>query len=140
MSNNDDARWSKAYDKSQERAQKIVRNPDKMQSMLDGLEKKLEKLPGLGGTLANVPVLISLVKSYIKGEYKSFPISVLISTVAALTYFLSPVDLIPDVIPVLGLTDDAGVLGIALKFIGDDIEAYKKWRSERYSDIEITVE
>ncbi len=33
--------------------------------------------------------------------------------IGALLYAVSPLDVIPDVIPVLGLTDDAGVIGLA---------------------------
>lgn len=32
---------------------------------------------------------------------------------AALTYFVCPVDLVPDAIPVVGYSDDAGVLALA---------------------------
>ena len=129
-----------AYNKRFKKAQKMVYEPDRLQKLLDGLEKKLAKLPGLGGTLANVPVLVSMVRSYVRGEYKAFPLSVLISAVAALTYFLSPIDMIPDAIPAAGLVDDAGVLAVALKFINDDVEAYKKWRDEHYSAVRITVD
>lgn len=37
--------------------------------------------------------------------------------VAALGYFICPIDLIPDVLPVVGYTDDAGVLIGAVKAI-----------------------
>ena len=36
--------------------------------------------------------------------------------ILALVYDVLPVDLVPDVIPVMGLVDDAGVTGVALFF------------------------
>ena len=36
---------------------------------------------------------------------------------AALAYFILPTDLIPDFLPVLGFTDDAAVLAIALQLV-----------------------
>nr|WP_320050906.1 DUF1232 domain-containing protein [uncultured Desulfuromonas sp.] len=45
--------------------------------------------------------------------------------VGAFLYLLSPVDLIPDMIPILGVTDDAALLGLFLsylnRFVTDDI-------------------
>jgi uncharacterized membrane protein YkvA (DUF1232 family) len=47
--------------------------------------------------------------------------------VGALAYFISPVDAIPDVIPVAGYTDDAGVLAAAIgtvaAYIDDGVKA-----------------
>ena len=45
-------------------------------------------------------------------------------------YFVAPVDLIPDGIPVVGYADDAAVLAIALDFIKSDIDDYMEWREE----------
>ena len=46
----------------------------------------------------------------------SVPIGVRIWLVVLLVYLLSPIDLIPDFIPVLGYADDALVVAIALRF------------------------
>jgi len=44
----------------------------------------------------------------------------------ALGYFISPIDLIPDITPVLGYTDDLGVVGLAIAsiaaYINDDVK------------------
>ena len=39
----------------------------------------------------------------------------------ALAYFILPIDVIPDFIPFLGFTDDAAVLALAIKIVGDQI-------------------
>ena len=39
------------------------------------------------------------------------------SIIGALGYLISPIDLIPDVIPVVGFTDDAGVIAAVLLLI-----------------------
>jgi uncharacterized membrane protein YkvA (DUF1232 family) len=45
---------------------------------------------------------------------------------AAVLYVLSPVDLIPDALPVLGWLDDVGVLGLALTFVTRDVTRFAK--------------
>jgi uncharacterized membrane protein YkvA (DUF1232 family) len=41
--------------------------------------------------------------------------------VAAIAYFVLPFDAIPDMLPVIGFTDDAAVLAIAIKLVADHI-------------------
>lgn len=44
--------------------------------------------------------------------------------VAALVYFISPLDTIPDFAPLVGYLDDLGVIMAALKYIGTEIKPY----------------
>ena len=70
-----------------------------------------------------------MVKSWIKKEYEVQP-KVLVTVVAALLYLLKAKDLISDKIPVIGMTDDIAVLGLALKLIEPDLNAYRAWRDQ----------
>jgi len=51
----------------------------------------------------------------------------IVGMAVAVIYILSPVDAIPDVIPLLGLLDDAGALGT---FIGLAIAVIKKQKEK----------
>jgi uncharacterized membrane protein YkvA (DUF1232 family) len=44
--------------------------------------------------------------------------------VAALIYFISPIDAIPDFTPFFGFLDDLGVIVAAVKFLGSEIVPY----------------
>lgn len=44
--------------------------------------------------------------------------------VAALIYFISPIDSIPDFSPFIGFLDDLGVIAWTIKFLGDEIKGY----------------
>jgi uncharacterized membrane protein YkvA (DUF1232 family) len=44
--------------------------------------------------------------------------------VAALIYFIVPIDTIPDFTPLFGYLDDLGVLTALLKYLGDELTAY----------------
>lgn len=44
---------------------------------------------------------------------------------AAVLYVISPVDLIPDVLPVVGWLDDIGVMGLAVAFMWKIVGRYR---------------
>ncbi len=44
--------------------------------------------------------------------------------VAALVYFIMPVDAIPDMLPLIGYLDDFGVIAAVLGFLGKEIKPY----------------
>lgn len=44
--------------------------------------------------------------------------------VGALIYFISPIDAIPDLAPLIGYLDDLGVIMAVLKFMGSEIIPY----------------
>jgi uncharacterized membrane protein YkvA (DUF1232 family) len=50
----------------------------------------------------------------------------------ALGYFILPVDLIPDVLPVVGFTDDIGIMAAALAVVGLHVKPiHKKMADEK---------
>lgn len=115
-------------EQNKDEAEQLLHDRDKMEEFLGRLERKLSLIPVAGKYLSDIPVLISLVKAYIEKKYTDIPIGSIIAIVSALIYFLSPVDLIPDIIPGLGFVDDAAVIAFAYKFVHDDIAEYKTWR------------
>lgn len=72
---------------------------------------------------------IGLVTDYVKGNYKDVPWNVIAAVTGAVIYFVSPVDVIPDVIPVVGYIDDALVVKLALEIARPDLEAYARWKA-----------
>lgn len=47
---------------------------------------------------------------------------------AATAYAISPLDFIPDLIPGVGWSDDAGMIAAAVYFVGDVINQYRIWK------------
>lgn len=78
--------------------------------------------------LSDYKLLIEMIKDYYNGEYKEVPMYVIAAIGGTLLYILSPIDLIPDFIPVIGYLDDAAVFAFCLKMIGKELEMYKKWK------------
>ena len=116
------------FEQSKKKAKKLIQDIDKMDIFLERLERKLALIPVIGEGLSELPALVSLVKAYVNKKYTDIPIGSIIAIIGALIYFLSPVDLIPDIIPAIGLVDDAAVIALALKLVHDDVAEYKAWR------------
>ncbi len=114
--------------KGYKKAEKILNDKDKMDEFLERLEKKLKLIPLAGTTLAMIPILVQMLKSYVKKEYTSIPIGSIIAIISALLYWLAPIDIIPDTLPGVGYLDDTLVIGTCIKLIGSDLEEYKKWQ------------
>ena len=110
-------------------AKDFVNNPSKLDALLVELEQKLKAVPAIGDTVSELPVLVAMVKSWIKKEYQVSP-KVLAIIVGAFLYLVKKKDLIPDNIPVIGIADDVAVLGIALKLVSGDVQAYKAWKGQ----------
>ncbi len=71
--------------------------------------------------------LVRLVRSYATGEYRDIKNSTVISGFAVLLYVLSPVDLIPDFIPVVGFLDDLSLVSWFVgKFQGEMVR-FREW-------------
>jgi len=123
-------------DKSTKEAEKLLKDPDKIERFLQRLEKKLKIVPLVGDKLSHVPVMASLVRLYVKKEYTDIPIGSILAILGALIYFVSPIDIIPDSIPVVGYLDDAFVIGACWTFVASDVEDYIKWRKENGLEID----
>ncbi len=46
--------------------------------------------------------------------------------IGALVYLVSPIDVIPDVLPIVGLTDDVGVIAAAIATLSADLKKYRE--------------
>ena len=115
-------------DKGVEEAEEVIQNPSKVDEILLQLEAKLKEVPAIGSTLADLPLMISMVKAWIKKDYTEVSPKVIACLVGAVIYLLKKKDLISDSIPIVGIVDDIAVLGLALKLSEPELKAYAEWR------------
>jgi uncharacterized membrane protein YkvA (DUF1232 family) len=71
---------------------------------------------------AQIPFAEDLLTAYYCAFDRQTPTYVRLALIGALAYFIDPFDLIPDVLPVIGYTDDAAVLAAAMKLVWDNIK------------------
>jgi uncharacterized membrane protein YkvA (DUF1232 family) len=70
---------------------------------------------------AALPFAEDLLAAYYCAFDRNTPRHVQAALIGALAYFVLPFDVIPDMLPVLGFTDDAAVLATALKLVSSHL-------------------
>ena len=111
-------------------AEEIIKNPQKLEELLQQLEAKMKDVPKAGDALSRIPLMISMVRSYITKEYTEISPKVIVSLVCAIIYLLKGKDVIPDNIPVVGYVDDLAVFAAAFMINEPELQAYTQWRTD----------
>jgi uncharacterized membrane protein YkvA (DUF1232 family) len=76
---------------------------------------KLKKVAG------RLPFIEDLLAAYYCAFDKHTPRHVQVALLGAIAYFILPFDFIPDMMPVLGFTDDAAVLATVIRLVAGNI-------------------
>lgn len=75
--------------------------------------------------IKSVAVRLPFVEDILAAYYCAFdrqtPRHVQIALLGAIAYFILPFDFLPDILPVLGFTDDAAILATALRMVASNI-------------------
>jgi uncharacterized membrane protein YkvA (DUF1232 family) len=72
-----------------------------------------------------------LMKAYATGQYRSIPWKSVLLITGAILYFISPLDLIPDLIPGIGLSDDFGILIAIYESIHHELDKFLTWEKSQ---------
>ena len=70
---------------------------------------------------ARLPFAEDLIAAHYCAFDRQTPVHVKAALVGALAYFVLPADVIPDVLPVIGYTDDAAMLAAAIRLVSQHI-------------------
>src|SRR4051812_38923100 len=104
------------FKKSQKRANVILDDKSKAgETIKDALNKAVSNKADLDGVWTKLLLLFSVAKDYVNGDYTEIPKRSIVAILGGLIYFLSPIDVVPDFIPVLGFVDDVFVLNLVYK-------------------------
>lgn len=72
------------------KAEALLKDDVRMESFLEKIEKKIKWIPFLAQEFKNIPTMVSMVRSYLRGNYTKIPKRTILAIVSALIYFLSP--------------------------------------------------
>ncbi len=129
----DEKKIKDEIDGKMEEAEENIRDEKKMRALLDkalSMYDQLTYVPIIGDIFSDFRNVCELVSNYVHGKYRRVPVIVIIALTAAIIYFVSPLDLIPDFIPVIGRIDDATVFGMFLRACSVELEKYQEWKAE----------
>ena len=113
------------------KAKKIINDDEKLKKLIEDVLKKLKEISSDKKTSAklndSLRLFIRIINAYTSKEYTYVPWKTICLIVAGLVYFIYPVDLIPDFIPVSGLIDDIALIAWIYESIQDDIDNFLEW-------------
>ena len=132
------SKGTKKYKKYLDIAKTYLNNTKKSNDLLDeATAKSNTNKNALEEVWDNLQLLLAMFRSWVKGEYREIPTKTIISIIAAIVYFVSPVDFIPDFIAGLGFADDAAIIGFTIKQIAEELEKFKLWKAKQEQTIDI---
>ena len=132
------SKGTKKYKKYLDIAKTYLNNTKKSNDLLDeATAKSNTNKNALEEVWDNLQLLLAMFRSWVKGEYREIPTKTILSIIAAIVYFVSPVDFIPDFIAGLGFADDAAIIGFTIKQIAEELEKFKLWKAKQEQTIDI---
>ena len=91
------------------------------------------KLIRLTPKLTEMPTLLrtapAMFRDLFACQYRQIPAATILGGILGLAYLINPFDIIPDVLPIVGVVDDTLVVGIFLTFLGRDVKKYLLWKN-----------
>lgn len=109
------------------KAQEYIKTPEKIKNIIPQIQEYLSK-KGLSEIKENILLLIDYMSDIVNGNYKDYSVKSLLFVVAAMIYLVSPIDVIPDFIFGIGLTDDVAVIVFVLREVSLELDKYNKWK------------
>ena len=122
-------------EKTKNKAEEYARDPQKAKKLLDDAVKKTKSYEKNRGPLADVwsylTALFRLLRAHIRRDYRNIPWGSIVLVTVAIIYFASPIDLIADVLPGIGLMDDAAIIAFIVAQIKADLDNFLVWEVEQ---------
>ena len=122
------APMSRYFANARTRARRMLDDPEALRRVADESYSSGASRSGpFAAVMDDFRTLVRLVVAYARGNYRDIPPDSLALIVAGLVYVVSPLDLIPDAIPVVGFVDDAVVIGWVIKAVRQELDGFRAW-------------
>jgi uncharacterized membrane protein YkvA (DUF1232 family) len=117
------------------RAEDYLNRPTRLKQLLNEAYQRAQKQKNLGtiatGVWENFQQLFRMIKASTSGQYHGVEKKTLLGGIAVLIYLLTPIDLVPDFIPVIGMLDDAALLAWFLTSIKTELDHFVEWEKTK---------
>lgn len=134
----DKRKLKKIFDAFASKAQSLVIDKD---LTLDKIKQGFTKATANEGALSSVwhklQLLFGLAKDYYNGSYINVDRKTIVTIIASLLYFISPIDLIPDFLLGIGLIDDVFIIGYVYNKVAKELVKYEDWKGKQKKMIHI---
>jgi uncharacterized membrane protein YkvA (DUF1232 family) len=129
----DEITQSSAFRRATADAEAYVGDPKRLGSLVADAIGKINVIPRgpFGDTWPYLLAMVRVIRDFQRRDYQDMAAPKLLIIIAAMIYFVSPFDVIPDWIPVLGHIDDAFVVSLALKSVRRDLDTFMAWETAR---------
>jgi uncharacterized membrane protein YkvA (DUF1232 family) len=115
-----------------EGAEKVTsKDIDTVVERTEEIKKKFSARGPLRRFIEDGKVLTALVRDWRTGKYRQALYGTIAAVVFALIYVFNPFDIVPDVLPFIGVVDDAAVVGACLMLIEQDLNKYRGWKEQQ---------
>ena len=101
---------------------------DKVVEKSEDIKKKFSARGPLKRFIVDARVLTALVRDWRAGRYRQALYGTIAAVAFGLLYVFNPFDIVPDVLPFLGVLDDATVIGAVLMLVERDLNKYRNWK------------
>jgi uncharacterized membrane protein YkvA (DUF1232 family) len=110
------------------RAERYVRNPKELLSLLTAAERRLDRINAgpLTPFKRDLQTLLRMLRASGEGRYQQVSKRNLVLAGLGVLYLVSPLDLIPDFLPG-GFADDAAIIAFVLKKVRGELVAFEAW-------------
>ena len=105
----------------------VLSNKNKVLLVLATLRKYM-KAGGLKNVRKDLVLLTDYVSDIVHGHFHNYIQSSIILALAGLIYVVSPLDVVPDFLP-LGFLDDITIITWAIAKIAGELSKYSQWKS-----------
>ncbi len=125
-------RWLSLFKREKKKAKRLIEDPIAVVRAAENASDKARRARGpLARIWDDLQTSIRLVRAWGRRDYRGVARGTIVLIVGGLLYFLSPIDAILDAIPVLGLLDDAVVLGWVFGQVRAELDTFREWERER---------
>ncbi len=122
-----------SFSKAKKKAGSVLRDPQRVSKLLEASRKKIDNLEmgevELKGIIGTIKTFIRMLRAFGTGQYQAIPWVTILMIVAALIYFITPLDLLPDFIPITGYLDDFTIILAVFHRFKEDVIAFQTWES-----------